>query len=120
MNYEIVAIQDKSYVKCVSAETPISRESDALELISLCGSHDTELLMLHEAALSEDFFNLRTRLAGGVMQKLINYRVKTALILDEHITEGRFKELTSEMTKSRQFRIFDNSQDGEKWLLEQV
>ena len=117
MNYQIISNHGQVYVKCISADIPLRREQDALDLITLCGENDTQLLMLHGAALSEDFFNLRTRIAGGIMQKLTNYNVKAALILDEMVHEGRFKELAAESNKGQHFRIFDNSAEGENWLL---
>ncbi|MFE4709915.1 DUF4180 domain-containing protein [Paenibacillus sp. NPDC056722] len=120
MNYQVISNNNVAYVSVLSAETPLSREQDALDLIALCSEHDTKLLMLHNAVLSADFFNLRTGLAGGMMQKLINYHVKTALILDEMITEGRFKELASELNKGDQFRMFDNTDEAEQWLLQQA
>jgi hypothetical protein len=48
-----------------------------------------------------------------MMQKLINYHVRTALVLDKMITEGRFKELASELNKGNQFRMFDNTDESE-------
>jgi PadR family transcriptional regulator AphA len=117
MNYQTISNHDRVYVKCISADTPLSREQDALDLITLCAENDTNLLMLHGGALSEDFFNLRTRIAGGIMQKLTSYNVTTALILDEMIHEGRFKELAAESNKGQHFRIFDSSAEGENWLL---
>ncbi|OBZ18567.1 hypothetical protein A8L34_03050 [Bacillus sp. FJAT-27264] len=120
MNYQVISNNNVAYVACLSTETPLSREQDALDLIALCSEHDTKLLMLHSAMLSADFFNLRTGLAGGMMQKLINYHVTTALVLNEMITEGRFKELASESNKGNQFRMFDNTDEAERWLLRQA
>lgn len=39
-------------------------------------------IVLHKSLLSESFFDLKTRLAGEILQKFINYRVKIAFIGD--------------------------------------
>lgn len=39
-------------------------------------------IILDRSALSEDFFDLKTRLAGEILQKFINYRVKVAIVGD--------------------------------------
>lgn len=39
-------------------------------------------IVIHKSALSETFFDLKTRLAGEILQKFINYRVKVAIVGD--------------------------------------
>lgn len=118
MNYDIRQINNARYIECFSAATPIATEQDALDLVALCGENDTNLLMIHAEALSEDFFKLRTRVAGMVLQKLVNYRVKTAIILpgDATIT-GKFKELMAESNKRNDYRLFKDTVEAENWLL---
>ncbi|MDF2682688.1 MAG: hypothetical protein K0R47_3878 [Brevibacillus sp.] len=38
--------------------------------------------IINKSILSESFFDLKTRLAGEILQKFINYRVKLAIIGD--------------------------------------
>ncbi len=39
-------------------------------------------IVINKSLLSESFFDLKTRLAGEILQKFINYRVKVAFIGD--------------------------------------
>ncbi|MNW41321.1 hypothetical protein D3C74_184550 [compost metagenome] len=39
-------------------------------------------IVIHKASLSESFFDLKTRLAGEILQKFINYSVKAAIVGD--------------------------------------
>ncbi|WP_123039214.1 DUF4180 domain-containing protein [Cohnella candidum] len=39
-------------------------------------------IVLDKALVSESFFDLKTRLAGEILQKFINYRVKAAFVGD--------------------------------------
>jgi hypothetical protein len=69
-------------------------------------------------ALSEDFFKLKTGIAGNMLQKFINYRIKTAAIIpDAMVHKGKFKEMVSEANKGNHFRVFDNIEAAEIWLL---
>lgn len=93
MNYKIIESGSKKYIEFLSAKTPLSTEQDAVDLVALCREYDTDLLMLHGHALSEDFFKLKTGIAGKMLQKFINYYVKTAAIIPaEMVNKGKFKE----------------------------
>lgn len=119
MNYDVRQKNQQKYIECFSAETPINCEQEALDLVALCGENDTNRLMLHGDALSEDFFKLKTGIAGMILQKLVNYRVKTAIVLpgDVKIT-GKFKELMAESNKRKEYRVFNHTAEAENWLLD--
>ncbi|CAH8716805.1 DUF4180 domain-containing protein [Paenibacillus melissococcoides] len=118
MNYKIVENGTKKYIELISSPTPLSTEQDAVDLVALCREHAIDFLMLHGEALSEDFFNLRTGVAGRMMQKFINYGVKTAVVIpDTSVNKGRFKEMVTESNRSNQFGVFETREDAESWLI---
>ncbi|HEY9061389.1 MAG TPA: DUF4180 domain-containing protein [Pseudobacteroides sp.] len=119
MEWNCVDKDSKKYVEFLSAINPLGSEQDALDLIALCGENDTNLLMLHGNVLSEDFFKLKTKVAGDMMQKFVNYHMKVALVLpNDSTSKGRFKEMVSESNKGSQFRVFIDREDAEVWLLQ--
>ncbi|MDX3237635.1 DUF4180 domain-containing protein [Streptomyces sp. ME03-5709C] len=59
----------------------ISDVQDALDLIG-SAYHRAEVVALPVARLDERFFALRTGLAGEIMQKFVNYRVRLAVVGD--------------------------------------
>lgn len=118
MNYKIIDLNDKKYIELFSATTPLSTENDALDLLSLCWEHEACALMIHYEALSEDFFNLKTKVAGNIIQKFINYNLKSvAVIPNDIIQKGRFREMALEVNKGNHFRMYGSKEDAEKWLL---
>lgn len=118
MNYNLVQKDNKKYINIISAKEPISAEQGATDLISLCFENDTHFIMLHKNVLSEDFFKLRTGLAGTILQKLVNYRVRAVLVIPEdYKLTGRFKELAAELNKGNDFRVFYGIPEAENWLL---
>lgn len=118
MNYKVIEKGTAKYIEVISAQSPLSSEQDAVDLIALCKENDLDLLLLHSQALSEDFFKLRTGVAGQMIQKWITYHLKTAAVIpNELVNQGRFKEMALETNKSNHFRIFETRDEAEKWLL---
>lgn len=119
MNYKVMENGTKKYIELISSQTPLNTEQDAVDLVALCREHDLDFLMLHGKALSEDFFNLRTGVAGRMMQKFITYSVKTAVVIpDTSVNKGRFKEMVTESNRSNQFGVFASREDAESWLIQ--
>jgi len=118
MDYELIEKNNKKYLKYLSDEIQLYSEQDALNFITACFENDTSLLMFHTEVLSDDFLKLKTGLAGQVLQKFINYHIRVAVILtDKHKVKGKFKELLHESSKGKDFRVFDDIVEAEKWLL---
>jgi hypothetical protein len=76
-------------VEVISDEVLIHSEQEALDLMVDIGyQFECRKIILHKPNLSEDFFDLKTGLAGGVLQKFSNYQVQLAII-------GNFSSLNS-------------------------
>ena len=74
-------------------------------------------LVLDEKDISADFFDLKTGLAGQVLQKFVNYRTKLAVIVREPAAYGaRFSELTYEHRTHPTVRFFTAEQSARQWL----
>jgi DNA-binding PadR family transcriptional regulator len=101
VNHRLVEQGEIKYVEVLARPLPVKTEQDALELLSLLGEHGAGRLMLHAGALSEDFFRLRTGVAGAVLQKLVNYSVKTAVLLPENAELGPGSKSSSPRPKRR-------------------
>ena len=118
MKTRLIEKGDRKYIVCSPEEASICTVQDGLDLISACMEHGVSLLMLPAESLSEEFFRLRTGLAGEIVQKLITYRIKTAAVLSpQHAVRGKFAEFLAETNKGSDFRTFHNVQEAEDWLL---
>lgn len=60
----------------------IASEQDALDAMGAAYGLEIDRLAIPVALLAEDFFRLRTGLAGAVLQKFQNYGMRVALIGD--------------------------------------
>ena len=118
MNYEVIKKENLVYIVFDSNEEQLKREEEATDFISKCWENDTNYLVFYDKALSDDFFNLKTRLAGMVLQKFMNYKIKVGVIIeDEDRLNDRFREMILESNKGNDFRTFKDITEAENWLL---
>jgi hypothetical protein len=72
-----------SSIAQVSSDVIIIRTiQDALDLMANCQYNGAEKIILDERNITPEFFDLRTRLAGDILQKFSNYRVQLAIVGD--------------------------------------
>ncbi|MCU4988177.1 DUF4180 domain-containing protein [Bacillus cereus] len=79
----------------------ISDVQTALDLVATVQYEvDAKHIVIDKSLISESFFDLKTRLAGDILQKFINYRVKIAIIGDFSIyTSKSLKDFIYECNK---------------------
>jgi len=74
-------------------------------------------LILTEADLGPDFFDLRTGLAGELIQKFVNYRVRVAMIVPMPDAHGeRFAELAHEHSAHPTVRFVRTLDEATQWM----
>ncbi len=118
MELRVVEKGKQKYVELLSAHSPLQTSDEILNLMATCWENETNLLMLHADALADDFFKLRTGLAGMMLQKLVNYRIHAALVIpSERAIQGKFRELLAEAARGNDFRAFPTVEEAEAWLL---
>lgn len=118
MEYQLVNINSQTYVECLPNQDQLASEANALDLVAACGECGTNRLMLHASNLPEDFYQLNTGLAGEVLLKFSNYRLRVAAVLTpELVNQGRFREMALETNRGNQFRIFYDRQSAQDWLI---
>ena len=83
----------------------VSGPDDLLDIMADAGYHDSNRIVIHEESLPEDFFDLRTGLAGEILQKFSNYRVRLAVVGD--FTEIESKSLRDFIRESNNRRIIN-------------
>jgi sugar phosphate isomerase/epimerase len=60
----------------------INSAEDILDIMAEAGYNGCTGLIIHANTLNRDFFDLKTKLAGEILQKFSNYRMKLAIIGD--------------------------------------
>ncbi len=118
MNYTRIATIDQSYIECLPGGGLLASEQDALELVGACGEAQTNRLLLSSGCLSPAFYDLRSGLAGTVLLKFSNYRIRAAAVIPSDLANvGRFGEFVRETNCGDQFRVFPTREEAAAWLL---
>jgi hypothetical protein len=96
-------------LRCTPDGPPLDGEQAALDLIGDAMGHDAELVAVPVERVADEFFRLRSGIAGAVMQKFVNYRVRLAVVGD----------LTRHLAGSTALRDFvhETNQGGHIWFL---
>lgn len=95
---------------------PIMSLDDALALIAAAHDHDASKVLLDEAFLPPDVFDLQTRFAGEFINKLVDDRLHVAAVFRGEGCADRFHEFVRESRTGRQFRTFDDEAGAVRWL----
>ncbi|MEA4847032.1 MAG: DUF4180 domain-containing protein [Clostridiaceae bacterium] len=100
-----------------SDEILIKDVQSALDLIATVNFETgCNRMIMNKSAICEDFFDLKTRLAGEVLQKFINYHTKIAIVGDFSVYSSKsLKDFIYESNKGKDiFFLPDESQAVEK------
>lgn len=117
MNVQVLNHQGNKYLYIKNGQFLFLKEQDVIEIISLCFEHDANAVVLEGAVFSDDFIRLQTGLAGTVLQKLTNYNIRAAVVIqDGQEYPERFREMVSEYRTGTTFRIFANPEEAVAWL----
>jgi hypothetical protein len=114
MRFNTHVANGSSYL--VVTDGQLTAESDAVELVSACVEHDTNLLLLPQSAISADFRDLSTRLAGLVLGKLANYRIRTVAVIDSSDAKGAWADFLAEARNGPDFRVCATDAEAVNWL----
>ncbi|MFB5249166.1 DUF4180 domain-containing protein [Bacillus cereus] len=81
----------------------ISDVQSALDLMATVQYEaDSKRIVINRSLISESFFDLKTRLAGDILQKFINYSVKIAIVGDFSMYTGKsLKDFIYECNKGK-------------------
>ncbi|MFC2090624.1 DUF4180 domain-containing protein [Bacteroidota bacterium] len=102
MNIEILINKDKKIAELTNTNRVINELQDALDLLGNSSYNEAMGIIVYAHQLHPDFYILSTGLAGEILQKFSNYRMKLAIV-------GDFRQYTS---KSLHDFIFESNANG--------
>ena len=116
---ELQTRSDKLVVACCSSSQFIRTAQDFLELLAWGSEHATNLFMLEDLNFVPEFYDLKTGLAGELLQKLSNYGARLAIVGSfGMVTSVRFRELMAESNKGSQIHFARGKDEAITWLTE--
>jgi Domain of unknown function (DUF4180) len=94
---------------------------EAAEMLNVAFNHRARFIVIPAARLGEDFFRLKTRIAGEMLGKLTTYRVRVAIVGDisSYVAESEsLRDFVYESNRGSQIWFVANSEELEKRLKE--
>jgi hypothetical protein len=114
----LTTIHDVLVLVCAPDGEKLKSERDALDLIGEAMSSGAELILVPVERLEEDFFHLRTGLAGQIIQKFVTYRRRLVILGDisGHVAGSRaLRDFVYEANHGNQVWFVTNLQElGER------
>ena len=108
MSDTLTTIHDVQVLVCAPDEKKLTSEQDALDLIGEAMYSGAELILVPVERFEEDFFQLKTGLAGHIIQKFVTYRRLVIL-----------GDISGYVAQSRAFRdfVYEANRGNQVWFM---
>ncbi|WP_137991466.1 DUF4180 domain-containing protein [Streptomyces vilmorinianum] len=107
-------IHDVPVLMCGSEGEAIGGEGDVMDLVGNAAWQGAAWVVVPVGRFDEGFFRLRTRVAGDIIQKFVNYRVGLAVVGDisRHTAASpALRDFVRECNRGRQTWFLDDVEE---------
>jgi hypothetical protein len=106
-------INNIKIAKIISDEIIIQSAEDGLDLMGNIYYQGFDTLILHEKNIAPEFFDLKTKMAGDILQKFSNYRIGLTITGDFDKYESKsLKDFIFESNKTKQVNFVHTLEDA--------
>lgn len=117
MKIETHDINDTKIAELISEDTIINNIEDGLDLLGNLYYQDFDKIIIYEKNVTPDFFDLKNGIAGEILQKFSNYRVRLAIVGDfSKYTSKSVNDFVYESNKGRQINFVASQLEAIKVL----
>ena len=100
MKTEIITTQGTNIAEITADGILIRTTQDALDLMVNCVYNGADCIILHQENIVPEFFDLKSGLAGEILQKFSNYRARLAIVGDfEEVQSKSLRDFIRESNK---------------------
>ncbi|WP_426478879.1 DUF4180 domain-containing protein [Chryseobacterium sp. CBSDS_008] len=106
-------INNIKIAEAVSDTLIIQSAQDGLDLLGNIYYQGFDKVILHEKNIAPEFFDLKTKMAGEILQKFSNYRIGLAIVGDFSKYESKsMKDFIFESNRSKQVNFVTLLEDA--------
>jgi hypothetical protein len=91
---------------------PLKSDRDAVDILGAAFSHGRGVVVLPVERLGDDFFHLKTRIAGEILQKFIGYGYRVAIV-------GDIAHYVAESDALRDF-VYESNRGRHVWFVQSL
>ncbi len=115
MEIKIHTINDRKIAEIISDDIVLQTVEDAVDLIGNMSYQGFDKLIIHEENIISDFFELKNKIAGNILQKFSQYSMPLAIIGDFEKYESKsLNDFIFESNKGKQINFVTTIEDGLK------
>ena len=115
MEIKIHTIDDRKIAEIISDDIVLQSVEDAVDLIGNMSYQGFDKLIIHEENMISDFFELKNKIAGNILQKFSQYSMPLAIIGDFEKYESKsLNDFIFESNKGKQINFVTTIEDGLK------
>ena len=118
MSLQLTASETARFVEGRPSGSLMRHAGDATLVIEACYSAGVTAALLYSQNLTDGFFDLSTREAGEILQKLRTYRIRIAVVCVPGTVRvsTMFNEMAAEESRAGYFRLFESADAARDWL----
>jgi hypothetical protein len=101
----LVHLHGVPVLRCAPDGPPLRDGGDVLEVVAAAVAHGARWIAVPAGRLADEFFTLRSGVAGEIVQKFANYRLGLAVVGDvaAHVARGfALRDFVTEANRGRQ------------------
>ena len=115
MEIKIHTIDNRKIAEIISDDIVLQTVEDAVDLIGNMSYQGFDKLIIHEENIIPDFFELKNKIAGNILQKFSQYSMPLAIIGDFEKYESKsLNDFIFESNKGSQINFVTTVEDGLK------
>jgi hypothetical protein len=117
MEVNIFKNENEKIAEVVSGSVIIRSTQDALDLMVSPKIGGARKIIIYKENFAPDFFDLKTGLAGEILQKFVNYQIKLAIVGDfKNIASESLKAFIAESNKGNHIYFLEDADTAKEFL----
>lgn len=106
-------INHSKIAEIITDEIVVRTTEDGLELLGNLYYQGFDGIIIHAKSITSDFFDLKNRLAGDILQKFSQYRMPLVIVGDfSKFTSKSLKDFVYESNKGRQVNFLSSPEEA--------
>jgi hypothetical protein len=118
MEKNLININETHIAEIISDKIVIKSTQDALDLMADCRYQGAGKIIIYEKNIIPEFFDLKTGIAGEILQKFTTYRVQLAIVGDySKYTSKRLRDFIYESNKYGRICFVNSKEEAKEKLM---
>lgn len=112
MELRTIKIGEEVIAEIISDKIELSKAQDALDLMGRCFPLGVKKIIIYQQNIIPEFFDLKTGIAGEILQKFVNYYFKIIIVGDySRYTSNTLRDFIYESNKQGEINFVSSLEE---------